>query len=114
MNVQRLLYLTVTLAVCSPVLAEESVEMNRLALFENAQRACKMWILSNAQKASLTVNASTASLQSLCECAALLTVANTSSEVVTAIAAGDKGRAQELLPALQTNFNRCLTLRSSD
>ena len=111
----RTLLLVATLVMFgSAVSAEEPLERRRLTLFENAQLACKLDILSNAEKANSLVIASKASLQSLCECAAMLTVANASSEDVSAMVTGDKARAQYLLRALSNNFGRCLDLRSPD
>jgi hypothetical protein len=68
-------------AVTCSATAQDSNELQtRLALFQNAQTTCKARVLMDQKLATDFVTARKSSLTQVCECAALITVANVSSE----------------------------------
>lgn len=84
---------------------------NRLTLFQNIQLTCKARVLGNAELANSFVVATEASLSEICECAALLAVANATSKEVSAVFSGDKGATESVDGESRKHFLRCIEIR---
>jgi hypothetical protein len=69
---------------------------NRLQAFANAQQVCKGLLLSDPEAASSLVRATKSSVSSICECAAMLTVARKSDDQIAVLAAGDRNVAEQM------------------
>lgn len=84
------LYLLVAVAlVTAPAVAQDAhsvaIVQNRAAAFQAAQNVCKLLYLSNNDLANSFVNATSASLSDVCECAAMLAVADKTDEELAAL-----------------------------
>lgn len=66
-----------------------AIVQNRAAAFQAAQNVCKMLYLSNNDLANSFVRATSASLSNVCECAALLAVADKTDEELAALVAAN-------------------------
>ena len=98
--------------LASPLSAEESdVSAYRLTIFDNAQLACKATVLLNRDVANSFVRASKAPLSEVCECAALLVVANESDEQMSALAKGDEEVVNFVVSKVRERFTQCLRLQ---
>lgn len=84
----------------------------RLAAFSSAQTACKIMVVTNQGAARSFVLATERPLSTVCECTALLTVANMSDDQVSNLLGGDKHTAHESLKPLAENLSRCIKLGS--
>lgn len=95
----------------SGVKAQDDELRHRLTLFQNAQNTCKARVLLDSKLAADFVIATKSSLSDVCECAAMLTVANTSNQELQAIAGGERRIADHLATEVIKNFGRCLQLQ---
>jgi hypothetical protein len=84
-------YLLFALAAFSVVASAEdgreatAIVQSRVAAFQAAQNTCKYLFLSNSGLAGNLIKATDASLSDVCECAAMLTVANRTDEQIAAL-----------------------------
>ncbi len=98
--------------VAFPLRAEEfNVMAYRLTVFENTQKACKATVLLNRETANSFVEASNASLSEVCECAALLVVANKTDDQIAALAAGDEQVVKLMTNEVRERFVQCLRMQ---
>ena len=83
---------------------------NKLIAFQNAQNVCKGALLLNFDAASSFVKATRSSLSEICECAALLTVANTSKEDISALANGDNNVSVKMAGEVTQRTLQCIKI----
>jgi hypothetical protein len=83
---------------------------NRLIAFQNAQNVCKGIFLLNSDAASSFVGATKSSLSEICECAALLTVANTSKDDISALANGDQDVSIKMASEVRERTLQCVKI----
>lgn len=89
---------------------DNTVLQNRLAVFQNAQTACKSRVLLDYKLASSLVLATKSSFSAVCECAALLAVASRSDEQLASVLAGDKDSATEMVQEVVERLGQCAAI----